>query len=72
MERNLPICKPDFSKLRDDGVQVMWIGHASVLVRLDGLTLLTDPVFSTRCSPVQYVGTKRYRDPPCTVDGKIL
>ena len=62
MEQNLPIYKPDFSKLRDDGVQVIWIGHSTVLVRLDGITVLTDPVFST--------DTKRYRDPPCSVDGK--
>lgn len=45
----------------------MWIGHASVLVQMDGLTILADPVFSDRCSPVQFLGPKRYRPPPCKV-----
>jgi L-ascorbate metabolism protein UlaG (beta-lactamase superfamily) len=30
------------------GVQATWIGHSTVLIRLDGFTILTDPVFSTR------------------------
>jgi len=40
-----------------------FIGHSSFLVRLPGLTLLTDPVFSARCSPTQFVGPKRVRAP---------
>src|SRR6478609_4861667 len=28
-----------------------WIGHASVLVQIGGISLLTDPVFSERVSP---------------------
>ncbi|HJQ82718.1 MAG TPA: MBL fold metallo-hydrolase [Candidatus Binatia bacterium] len=30
------------------GVSVTYVGHATVLVRLDGVTLLTDPVYSSR------------------------
>lgn len=40
-----------------------FIGHSTFLIRLPGLTLLTDPVFSKRCSPVQFAGPKRVRDP---------
>lgn len=32
-------------------IKFMWIGHASCLVKLDGVTFLTDPMFSQRCSP---------------------
>ena len=39
-------------------VQAVWLGHATVLVQLDGLTLLTDPIFSERCSPVQFLGPR--------------
>jgi L-ascorbate metabolism protein UlaG (beta-lactamase superfamily) len=42
---------------------VTFIGHSSFLVRLPGLTLLTDPVFSARCSPTQLAGPKRVRAP---------
>ena len=40
-----------------------WIGHSSFLLRLPGLTLLTDPVFSDRCSPLSFAGPKRVRKP---------
>ncbi len=36
-----------------------WIGHASFLVQLDGLNILTDPVLSRRTSPVQWAGPVR-------------
>jgi L-ascorbate metabolism protein UlaG (beta-lactamase superfamily) len=42
---------------------ITFIGHSSFLIRLPGLTLLTDPIFSARCSPVQFAGPRRVRDP---------
>ncbi|KAJ2504331.1 Protein-lysine N-methyltransferase efm4 [Coemansia sp. RSA 2052] len=49
------------------GVQVTWLGHASLLVQVDGATILCDPVFSQRCSPSQWMGPKRYTEPACQV-----
>lgn len=40
-----------------------WIGHASFLIQLDGLNILTDPVFAERCSPVQFAGPQRLAPP---------
>ncbi len=40
-----------------------WIGHSTFLLRLPGLTVLTDPVFSERCSPLRFAGPKRVRAP---------
>ena len=31
-----------------EGVQAAWIGHSTVLISVDGFTILTDPVFSAR------------------------
>lgn len=42
--------------------QAVWIGHATFLVQHQGLTILTDPVFSERASPVQFAGPKRTTD----------
>jgi N-acyl-phosphatidylethanolamine-hydrolysing phospholipase D len=42
---------------------VTWIGHATVLLRLGGLNVLTDPHFSERASPVSFAGPKRYHPP---------
>ncbi|GAM57593.1 outer membrane protein romA [Vibrio ishigakensis] len=38
------------------------LGHSTMLIRLDGKTILTDPVFSDRASPVQWAGPKRFQD----------
>ena len=42
---------------------ITWIGHVTFLLRLPGLNVLTDPVFSARCSPSRLVGPKRVRAP---------
>lgn len=50
----------------EDGV--WWLGHASVLLRLDGRYVLTDPVFSKRASPVPFMGPARKTPPPLTIE----
>ncbi|XP_071960313.1 N-acyl-phosphatidylethanolamine-hydrolyzing phospholipase D-like isoform X2 [Antedon mediterranea] len=67
LDENLPVVTPDWTSPPDDGIAVTWIGHASVLARFDGISVLTDPVFSNRCSPFSFAGPKRYRPAPCTV-----
>lgn len=39
------------------------VGHATFLIQMDGVNLLTDPIWSERCSPVSWAGPKRYRAP---------
>ena len=50
------------------GLQVTYIGHASALIQVAGLNLLTDPFFSRRASPVQWAGPKRVRPPGLALD----
>jgi N-acyl-phosphatidylethanolamine-hydrolysing phospholipase D len=40
-----------------------WVGHATVLVQMGGLTVLTDPMFSLRASPLRFAGPKRQTPP---------
>jgi N-acyl-phosphatidylethanolamine-hydrolysing phospholipase D len=42
---------------------VTWIGHATLLVRMEGATFLTDPMFSPRASPLPFAGPRRLVDP---------
>ena len=42
---------------------VTWIGHATVLLRMDGLTILTDPHWSERASPLSWAGPRRLVPP---------
>jgi L-ascorbate metabolism protein UlaG (beta-lactamase superfamily) len=46
-----------------------FIGHSSFRVLLeDGIVLLTDPIFSERCSPLSFAGPKRVRPPALALD----
>ena len=47
---------------------VTWIGHATVLAQFDGRTLITDPMFSERASPVDGVGPLRAQPPGLRLD----
>jgi L-ascorbate metabolism protein UlaG (beta-lactamase superfamily) len=40
--------RPDPRRWPDRGLFAAWLGHATVLIRIDGFTILTDPVFSDR------------------------
>ncbi len=40
-----------------------WIGHATVLVQMGGLNVLTDPIFSERASPLSWAGPQRAQPP---------
>ena len=39
---------PDPARWGDGGLYAAWLGHSTVLLKLDGVTILTDPVFSQR------------------------
>jgi N-acyl-phosphatidylethanolamine-hydrolysing phospholipase D len=42
---------------------VTWVGHATVLLQLDGLNILTDPNWSERASPLGWAGPRRLNPP---------
>ena len=44
-----------------------WIGHATYLVSTSGKHILTDPIWSKRCSPVPFAGPKRLHPPPMPI-----
>ncbi len=61
---------PDLTLLYGNRTQntVSWIGHNTLLLQTGGLNILTDPVFSQRCSPVQFAGPKRHQAPGIALD----
>jgi L-ascorbate metabolism protein UlaG (beta-lactamase superfamily) len=50
------------------GLRVTFVNHSTMLVQMDGLNLLTDPIWSERCSPVSFAGPKRHRPPGIRFD----
>jgi L-ascorbate metabolism protein UlaG (beta-lactamase superfamily) len=51
-----------------DGLRAALIGHASWLIQVAGLNVLTDPVFADRVSPVSFAGPKRVNPPGIAFD----
>ncbi|MRV71039.1 MBL fold metallo-hydrolase [Duganella sp. FT92W] len=47
---------------------VFRLGHSTMLLKLDGGLWLTDPVFSERASPVQWLGPQRFHAPPIAIE----
>lgn len=48
--------------------QVTWIGHSTFLIQYQGINVLTDPIFSKRCSPVSWAGPKRITSPAVSLE----
>ena len=46
------------------GLRVTWLGHSSTLVEIDGLRVLTDPIFSERAGPIRFLGPRRWFPSP--------
>jgi L-ascorbate metabolism protein UlaG (beta-lactamase superfamily) len=51
-------------KPASSGLRATWLGHSTVLIEIDGLTVLTDPVWGPRASPSQLIGPKRFQPVP--------
>ena len=47
----------------DSECAITWVGHSTFLVQVGGLNILTDPVWSERCAPVQWAGPRRHVAP---------
>ncbi|RED52092.1 MBL fold metallo-hydrolase [Aestuariispira insulae] len=40
--------------------QISWLGHSTFLIQVNGINILTDPIFSDRASPFSFSGPERY------------
>lgn len=50
-------------KNETNDIALTWVGHATFLVQANGMNVLTDPIWSDRCSPVSFIGPKRVHEP---------
>jgi L-ascorbate metabolism protein UlaG (beta-lactamase superfamily) len=69
--RPIPLIRPSREELElpsSSGLKVTWLGHATVLVDVDGTRVLTDPVWGERVSPLARIGPKRFFPPPVALD----
>jgi L-ascorbate metabolism protein UlaG (beta-lactamase superfamily) len=46
------------------GLRITWMGHSTMLIEIDGLRVLVDPIWDKRASPVSWAGPKRFFESP--------
>lgn len=46
------------------GLRITWLGHSTTLIEIDGIRILTDPIWSEHSSPSSWVGPTRFHPPP--------
>lgn len=65
------LATPDAARLRRPDparVQMTWVGHSTCLLQLGGFSVLTDPQWSRRASPVPFAGPARLAPPTLALD----
>lgn len=55
--------KVTYQRVPLDQLWLTFINHSTVLIQLEGLNILTDPIWSDRCSPFKWMGPKRMSNP---------
>ena len=45
------------------GARVIFINHASFLIQINGINILTDPIWSNKCGPFGRLGPSRFHKP---------
>src|ERR1700737_891214 len=65
----IPLASPEIYKGDASQLAVSWFGHSTALVEIGGSRVLTDPVWSNRCSPSDTVGPQRLHPPPVQLEG---
>src|SRR5262249_10947702 len=65
-----PMAQPDvaFLKSNRSGPSLTWVGHATLLLQVAGVNILTDPHFSAPASPLSFAGPKRKVPPGIALD----
>ena len=53
-----------WAKKPQSGLRITWLGHSTMLIEIDGVRILTDPVWGPRASPSALVGPKRFQPVP--------
>jgi L-ascorbate metabolism protein UlaG (beta-lactamase superfamily) len=62
----------DLLRERDnDGLRITWLGHSTVVIEIDGVRVLTDPVFGERASPSSLVGPRRFHKTPLPLSALV-
>ena len=64
----IPLAVPPKVETTPLDLAASWYGHSTALIEVDGYRVLTDPVWSRRCSPSRTVGPERMHEVPVPLE----
>jgi L-ascorbate metabolism protein UlaG (beta-lactamase superfamily) len=65
---NDPEQPPPVDRVEHGELIVTYINHATTLIQIDGMNILTDPIWSLRAGPFPLIGPKRIRNPGVSLE----
>jgi L-ascorbate metabolism protein UlaG (beta-lactamase superfamily) len=65
---NDPPQPPPIANVKKGELRVTFINQATTLIQMDGINVLTDPIWSDRAGPFSWMGSKRVRAPGVRMD----
>lgn len=67
--KTIPFDKSKITSMGEEEVAITWFGHSTALIRIEGHTILADPVFGPRASMFSFAGPEHFDyDPRATID----
>jgi len=60
---NDPPQPPPVANVKKGELKVTYVNQATTLIQMDGINILTDPIWSERAGPFSWIGSKRVRAP---------
>lgn len=69
--QDLPVIRGDgsvFDTPPESGLRVTWLGHSTQVFEVDGVRLITDPIFGGRAGPVDWAGPQVWYAPPIALE----
>ncbi|RBQ07763.1 MBL fold metallo-hydrolase [Pedobacter miscanthi] len=61
-DKALPFVTPDIAgNSKSVSPEIIWFGHSSYLIKVDGARILVDPIFSKTPSPFSFIGSKAFK-----------
>jgi L-ascorbate metabolism protein UlaG (beta-lactamase superfamily) len=59
----IPPGPPPPARAAPGELRIVYVGHSTFLIQMDGINILTDPIWSERCSPFSWAGPLRFTRP---------
>ncbi len=70
-QENIEVVGLDSSAIEsfsESDINVVWLGHSTILLEVENKRILIDPVWSERCSPISFMGPKRFFPVPIELE----